>query len=234
MIYGKKNVLQWFDSTNMQYWTLYPLGKTESGNPTMKSDESENATHLSALEDLRNRINWINGRYTIVASAVPKNISKGTYREDFQTSITDEEIIKPPSGTISIGNIPATEDIEKRISERVDAALQKMENESLKEKIKELEKENKSLQDNSPLNKIAGVISPFAPQIISSLFPGTGSLPKVAGLPVNEEVDEDQQRLENVVSILSEIDNDWLQKLEKLAFKVKANPSLWNMVNTFL
>lgn len=239
MIYGKKNILAWFESTKFPYWTIYQQGKTDSGNFVAKSDESETATARAALEDLTHRIGWLNGKYTIVASGVPKNVSKGTFREDFSISMTEEnQATQQPAPVHHISGI-APDEMEKRIAAAVDAAMTKKELADLKVLVKEQEKEIKTLTDNGPMATIAGLAKEYAPVVIPHLFPAAGATAKVAGLQADqpdqvEDGNEDQARLVNIVNIMESIDPDWLVKLEKLAFKLQANPSMWGMVQTFI
>jgi len=236
MIYGKKNILAWFESTKFPYWTIYHQGNTTSGNFVAKSDESETATAAAALEDLTHRIGWLNGKYTIVASGVPKNVSKGTFREDFSISMSEENQTTQQLAPVQQISGIAPDEMEKRIAAAVDAAMTKKELADLKVLVKEQEKEIKTLTDNGPMATIAGLAKEYAPVVIPHLFPAAGATAKVAGLPADEQEDDnqDQARLVNIVNIMESIDPDWLVKLEKLAFKLQANPSMWGMVQTFI
>src|SRR5687767_10990731 len=92
MIEGRKNIAAWFEQTGKPYWIIYQKGKVESGNPSFRSDEREGVTNSDAITELKRVLQIISrGQYTIIASDKAQITAKGTFREEFEISISESQ-----------------------------------------------------------------------------------------------------------------------------------------------
>lgn len=246
MIDGKQNILAWFENTGMPYWAIYPGKNVEGGNYCAKMTEpaeGETPTLSEAYNDLARKLALISsGQYTIVANVSGKITAKGTCREEFRVSLSDN-ITAPPTIAPVIGiNGPPEIDIEARINSAVKAALMERDFELLKKENQELKSQVEELDEKNPMNRIGSVIADILPVILPSLIAGNSNqqpTAKVAGLTAQNPIEmqnetfteNDQEKLEKVIEIFSEIDpKGWLDKLLNLAEKVKAKPFYLDMI----
>lgn len=245
MIEGKHNVLTWFENTGFTYWLIYPGKSTDGGNWTAKSGDSESQTPGDSIRELQRTLQLLSGgSFTIVACQVPKNVAKGAYKVEFRISVLDSPQ-QTVNHAVAIGSV-SSDDVAQRIKDGIDKAMTEHRLKALEAENAELKKQVAEYDGNDPWTRIGNIVADYGPQIIP-LLTGSQSAPavaRVAGLqaePQNmpreiedaTEVDEAaQQQLERIISILSSIDPDgWLDKLEKLALKLQAKPSLLNMIN---
>ena len=254
MLIGKKNILKWFDDSKGNYWYIYNYGQASNGaNIAYQSDQDDNITHERARNSLEDALSILNGRFDLVSTETASRKPKGDWKITFQINQAEERV----NAISGFPQQPVMQGIsEDEVEKRIQKALQEHEqkkqlNEAL-ERIKELEKENKEYQENDPWNKIGEVAIPL-------LHRWLGNMPaaaQVAGFPVTsteqpsnahfEEstsketvvssefklTDEEETRLANVITILHAIaPNIWLNKLERLAAMVQANPAMLNMIN---
>lgn len=246
MLYGKKDVIKWFDTSKKKYWTIYRFGESANGaNVTLASEDGESVTHEQNRQMLNDALTLLNGRYDIVAHDSPKRVPKGDWKESFELNQHQEH-------NNNIGSIPATiqgfsqEDVDQKIKNALKEYKREQEFEQTLTRLKELEKENKELQKNDPWNKIGEIALPLLTTWVGNKFPQAqvaGIPPESTTTPTNEHLegeeietitlsDDEQNRLSNVISILHTIAPDvWLRKLEKLAAMVQSNPSMLNMIN---
>lgn len=246
MLDGRKNIVAWFELTNMPYWIIYQRGKTESGNPSFRSDEREGVTAIDAADQLKKTLNIIGrGQYSIIASAVPKVTAKGTFREEFEISINENAPAAAPAAIN--GPVLSTEDVAAQVRAGIEEYKRTVEMENLRKKVADLEKEKAELEKRvtDPLNRIAGVLEPYAPSIVQQLFPQRA---QVAGIPPADSrvddvqapaetidlTDEQNERLSNALSVFAQHDADWLRTLERMAAKLQTNPQLISMIKNFL
>lgn len=248
MITSRKNALEWFEALNVAYWYLYPGKDTNSGNWVKKSSDSEAATPADAMRELEQTFHWIDsGLYTIVATDTAKNTPKGKFIMQVNLSRLEQTGQQQGSGQQVIQGIPEDQ-VEKRIAAAVDAAMQKLEMKKLQAEVEQLRKENKELEDNSPFAKLAGIAVDLAPSILPHILGVKAPVAQVAGLNAIPPADHVQQaevvdevpaevltdmenRVNAIIETLSSIDpTGWLDKLEMLASKVKANPNLLTMI----
>ena len=254
MIEGKKNVEQWFEHHQKPYWIIYQKAKEGSGNPSYKSDDREGVTFSDAYDQLKKVLGIIGrGQYCIIAADKPAITAKGTFREDFEISINESTGGGAPSQVASIAGPQLTsEDIAAQVQQGVKAGIEaykrEQEMDNLKKELADLKKENSDLekQANDPLNRIAGILEPYAPSIVKEIFPKAA---QVAGLPkacdkvedavagTAETVDltpEQNERLSNALSVFAQYDTEWLQTLERMAVKLQSSPQLLTMIKSFL
>jgi len=250
MIEGRKNVNSWFEQTGKPYWIIYHKGKVESGNPSYRSDEREGVTNTDALNELKKVLQIIGrGAYTIIASDKAQITAKGTYREDFEISVTESTEgaviggIQPAAAQVS--GITA-EDVAKAVKDGIDRYRTERELEDLRKQNEDLKKEVKELEKakNDPWNKLVTTIAPHAEPIISGLMGRPTA--QVAGLPHSEKLDdnativetdltpEQNEQLSYVCSVFAKHDPDWLTTLKKMADKLEDSPQLLNMIKSFL
>lgn len=254
MIEGRKNVSAWFEQTGKPYWIIYHKGKVESGNPSYRSDEREGVTNTDALGELKKILQIIGrGAYTIIASDKAQITAKGTYREDFEISVTESQDSAAVSGVASGAAVTTgftMEDVKKAAQEASREAVEsykrereledlRKENAELKKDVKELEKAK-----NDPWNKVMTAIAPHAEPIISG-FMGRPTA-QVAGLPANDKLEDNNaleetdltpeqvEQLSYVCSVFAKHDPDWLNTLNKMADKLEENPQLLNMIKSFI
>jgi hypothetical protein len=248
MIEGRQNVLAWFENTGFTYWLIYPGKNTDGGNWTAKSGESESQTPGDSLRELQRTMQLLSGgSFTIVASQVPKNVAKGAYKVEFRISVFDSQP-QPAAQAPAVAGIGADE-IQQRIADGIAKAMTEHRLKLLEAENAALKKELAEHDTNDPWHRVGTIVADYGPQLIP-LLTGTATQPmaKVAGLQAqpaqviqttepttdeNNEVDPAaQEKLERVISIFSEIDPEgWLDKLEQLALKLQAKPSLLNMIN---
>jgi len=248
MIQGKKNILDWFetDCKDCRYWILFDFHKTDSGNYRSRSSDDENATNKSAYDELARTLGRIsNGRYTLVALAKGGNIpAKGKFQEDIELSYMDGTNNMPSmiGGVIPDGYIKA-DDVDAQIKKALRNYQQEQELTAMKQRLTELEKENKELTKavDDPINKIIAIAGPYLPKILGMEAAAVAGLPQGTmqpAQPTEEDVMElpvdVQERLGKVVETFMEATPEWLEILEKMAAKVKANPSVLSTIKMFL
>lgn len=262
MILGNDHIVQWFARTGNPYWMAYHKASgVESGQYAAKSDEMENATNNTAMDDLRK---WLaicrdGSEYILVSSPTPKLTSKGYQRETFEVRAH-----LSLSASHQVVNTPAVSGITAEdVKQQVDAALKnyKAEQETiaLKKELDELKKENRELKKSvdEPLNRVIAAVSPHSEAIIAGIFGGPKA--QVAGFPkANQGLDdnyhgqqsdipiegveapeedlnpEQAAAVQSFVSVLASNDPDWVNTLNRMADKINSNPSVIGMLKNFL
>jgi len=253
MITSRKNAIEWFDSLNVAYWYLYPGKDTNSGNWIRKSSDSEAATPADAIRELEQTFQWLDsGAFTLVATDTAKNTPKGKYMMQVNFSRLENANAGYNNNQATVVQGIPESDVEKRIAAAVQAAMDKIEMQRLKEELSELRKENKELNDSNGFTRLAGIAADLLPTVLPHIMGGKVPLAQVAGLNAvpqttlpmdNETVEtieaenltaEEMQRLGNIVETLSQIDpTGWLNKLETLTAAIKKNPALLDMALKF-
>lgn len=243
MIVGKQNIISWFESLHVPYWALFAKGKVETGNPIGRSDDRDSATETDAVESLRKLLDLQNrGQFTLIAAPKPNVAVRGGFRTDFE--ITSPEGAITPQTAISISGMPQSiGELDALTQQR---ANQMIENVKLEMKVQKLQDENEELKkENRELEKEAGkgsnkfweAINGIGVNNIIAAFMKPAA-PAVTGVPhVAEPPENDQQyasRLSNVIAIFQDADPDWLETLERMAAKIKADPSVIKMFKKFL
>lgn len=261
MIEGKQSVLDWFNSHDANYWTIFNSDKSDSGNFFAKySNEQEDAGKSDAYNELSRALSFLSrGKFKIVCTLSPKMAARGKQETMFEITTTANNM---PAPIPTLGGIPDGYISKSEIGSIVSDELNKYKTEvRLKEmeaQIKELEKQNKDLEDaaTEPMTVIMGHLQPYLGAIISSIMPGVQKM--VAGIPPGDSNDihqhqfktqplhmaqhnnetetaelspEQLQRLTAVVEKLQSVTPDWLENLELIANKVVAKPALLNMLN---
>lgn len=243
MIVGKQNIISWFESLHVPYWSLFSKGKVDTGNPIGKSDDRDNVTETEAVESLRKLLDILSrGQFTLIASDKSRVATRGGFRADF-------EIISPEGAMVTQSNYQISgmpQSIQELDSLTQQRAQQLTENmklemklERLKEENEELKEENKALEKEASKgsNRFWEAINGIGVQNIIAAF-ATKSAPAVTGVPHVADPPENDvqyaQRLSTVISIFQEADPDWLGTLEKMAMKIKQDPSVIKMFKKFL
>lgn len=254
MIEGKQNILSWFESTGFPYWSLFHQGKTDSGNWVAKSNESEGASASTAYGDLEKQLKLLSrGKFTLVATARPGMLSKGTFRTDIEISMADSSSAQPAPAPV-VSGIPEGYLSKTEIAGIVETRLKEYQTEQelkdLREKVKLLEKENKELEaeSNDGMNKFLGAIHPFVPHFLGQYTAKVAGLPEPQTLPIHtpmqnetetEEMQEitpqEAERLQNAINVFYQAaPTEWLLILEKMAAKIQTSPGILNTLKSFL
>lgn len=243
MIVGKQNIISWFESLNVPYWVLFAKGKVESGNQIARSNDTDSATVADSLADLKKILDLQSrGQFTLIAAGKPTVTARGGFREDFE--IPSSESYQQSSSQPMIAGYPQSlEELDRMADVRAQRFAKEMklemQIERLQEKLEELQKENKELEKEADKgsNRLWDAINGIGVEKIIGLFMPK-QLPNVAGIPQTNEVPENDNnyatRLGNVIAIFQANDPDWLDTLEKMAAKIKSDPSVIKMFKKFL
>jgi hypothetical protein len=245
MITGKQNIQQWFEATDCSYWALFNHKGTDSGNWVTRSSQEDGSTPQTALRDLAKALSLISyGKYTLAAIQKAGTLpSKGKFVTDVEISYTDTNA--PQQQTQAIAG-PSAINVEEAIQKALQDYKLNEEVKQLKAKNAELEKENKELQREDPIGKLVSICGPYIPKIlgleaaqVAGIHPGTmQAAPNT--IQHNEVEDEyslteqENQRLATVVETFMQADVNWLETLEKMAAKVKADPGILKTLKMFL
>lgn len=246
MIKGIDNTLKWFEKTGVRHWKIYSIGKTDSGNPVLMSNQDGTNTSNS-YTDLKDALHLLHGRYTLIACDEAGKLSpKGNFKEDIEIFDTPANALSPAPVISGV----APEDVEAKINKAVADAIEKhtaqkkaeelqKENEELKKQLKEMEKES-----SSALNKVIGAIGNYVlpffdagkPAQVAGIPPGANHVPENGHVEENviHLTPEEQERLGHIVAKLYIIapGGVWLEKLEVLTGIVEKNPDLLNKIDS--
>lgn len=253
MIRGKDNILKWFELQNKPYYSIFRKGQEASGNFVFSNRDKEDQDISSANDSLNFSLSLIsNGEYFIYCSDKKDASSKGRSETHFAISIN--ETAAPAAAQIS-GTGGGAFDYETMMSKAREMATEQFEKLQLKselanakEKLKEVEKDNKDLQQkiNAPWTKVIDQIHPYVGSIAEQLgFKKSGQAFQVSALPADEslvdnEITPDQAENMNKVvhdfcEALQEYSPDqWLVIMARLTAAIKADPKKIEMALTFL
>src|SRR5690242_6518805 len=151
MIVGRQNIISWYQTLQVPYWSLYYKGKVDSGNPVYRSSTESNATVTDSVTQLRDALDLLaRGAYTLIAHDKEKTSSRGGFRVDFELpSPADPAGVPLPAATIS-GMPQSLDELDKFAESRAERVVKQvkmeMQLEKLQEQNEELRKENKELQ----------------------------------------------------------------------------------------
>ena len=85
MIKGIDNTLKWFEKTGVRHWKIYSIGKTDSGNPVLMSNQADGTNTSNSYTDLKDALVLLHGRYTLIACDEAGKLSpKGNFKEDIE------------------------------------------------------------------------------------------------------------------------------------------------------
>lgn len=258
MIEGKEKIVDWYDNLpdSMVWWNIYGRGKVQTGDRVICSSQQEVLSKSQAREELSNALQILSGDYTIVVCEQPGKLStKGNFREDVRVlygSNNNQQQQAPVINGIPPGMVPMAE-VQKMINDALDKQRLERQLEDLQKQNKELQKELKEGGND----RIGKIVEMFAPQIIGYFTQGAAPAAAVGKIPdeapstiinhetnlhtmadettmTDEQVDAINERLGSVVEAFAAADPNWLETLEKMAAKVKANPGIINTLKAFL
>lgn len=253
MIYGAEKLIQWFEMQGRPYYTVYRQNKEQSGNYADTNTDNENETMESAMARL-NR--WMalqtSGQFFIVAHDSQKTTSKGRAETHFTLSAVAQAVPmqqQPVQGIGSIGMVTMQE-VEAKAQEMFNNLIIKHELEKLRLQVKELETQNKQLQQGSqaPIKQFLGAINPYIPNIMAGFGfkPGVNGLPQPTAGPLPNHTDagtvadeRGQEYYQGVVQQfchkLGEVfPDEWADILVKLTNTLESNPDKIKMALNFL
>jgi hypothetical protein len=200
MIYGRNNLLAWFDALpeTYVYFSIYRKGKIESGNAVFTNKEETNTVKPESRQKLDNYLKILgSGEFEIIANDKPMLTVKG--RQEIAFTISQNEYNQTQQQPMQgIGNInsgvpdgyisktEAAEIAQKKFEE----LMLKKENEDLKAKVAALEKDNKEFDRKlkGPWQEVISGIAPYAGGILKSMGIIPEPLANVAGIPANKNL----------------------------------------------
>lgn len=243
MIVGKTNIIAWFESLNVPYWVLFAKGKVESGNQIARSNDTDSATITDSIAELKKILDLQNrGQFTLIAASKSTVTARGGFREDFEIPASESYQQQQPNSAIA-GYPQSLEELDRMADQRAQRFAKEikleMQIERLQEKLEELQKENKELEKEADKgsNRFWDAINGIGVNNIIGMFMPKQA-PAVAGIPTTNEIPENDNgyatRLGNVIAIFQANDPDWLDTLEKMAAKIKSDPSVIKMFKKFL
>lgn len=221
MIYGRTNVLAWFDTLPEGYvfFQIYRKGKIESGNGMFTNKDDANTVKSDSRQKLDNYLRIIgSGEFEIVVNDKPLLTTKGRLETPFTLSQHEVTGTQQQPAVSGIGGVPegyvSKAEAEAIAEKKFAELLLKKENEDLKAKVVALEKDNKTFEAKlkSPWQEVISGLAPYAPGILKSLGIVPEPLAQVAGhtantpLPNNQTTDmaNEQQQPANEAEVTEE------------------------------
>lgn len=262
MIYGRQNLLTWFDSLpdGYVYFSLFKKGKVESGNSFSTNKDETEPTKQQAREKIDHILKLAgSGEFEIMVNKIQLITTKGRMETAF--SISQNELQSAPSvqgiGAVPDGYVSRAES-ERIAEDKFKRLMEQRELKEAKEKLAALEKENKELDRKikSPWNEAIAGIAPYFPGILQSI--GLVPLKQVAGIPanaplhnneikqtedMNEDIEEqnpqDIQRRQQIITafveqLATQFPDQWESILEKLTGTLQTDPGKIKMALQFL
>lgn len=253
MIVGKQNIIAWFESLNVPFWVLFAKGTVDKGNPIGQNSEkkkdadSASVNITDSLEELKRLLDLQNrGQFTLIAADKPNVTVRGGFRADFEIPSSEANTAAPIlAPNIGIGGMPQSigelDDLTtKRAAQMVENVKLEMKLQKALDENAELKKENKELEKESAkgINRFWDAINGIGVDKIISAFMTKAPVPQVTGIqetaaPPENDV-EYANRIGNVLRIFQENDPDWIDTLERMAYKIQADPSVIKMFKKFL
>lgn len=184
MIYGRNKILQWYENIpDCPYISIYRKGKVETGNFVFSNKDTPNQTKDDGRLYLEKCLAIIgSGDFEIIAHTKDANTQKGRYEESFSISASEATANNPQQQQPAVAGIPegyvskaeATQIAEDKFRQM----MNEKENEELRKKFAELQKENKELTANAkkPWNDMIGTLAPYLPEVLK----GFGLIPAIA------------------------------------------------------
>jgi hypothetical protein len=231
MILGSAKLLEWFESNNCIYWTIF---SGEGKGKIFNSDVSENISKGDSLTRLQQVLNLLgNGTYFIQAWHTGLN-ANSYFKTRFIIDSNSHASVNGIGGVSPVPQIDIRAEIERGINDYKNSV-----------EIERLRAENAELQAevNDKMMRILGRIEPYLGDIISGFFPqAKPSVGSQRQLPVNNNnntqemhaTPEEQSRLENAIENWSASDPDFIKLTEKIAQLAKSDPSTYNMAKNML
>ena len=245
IINGKDNVLSWFDTVPANHWIIYAYEKSDSGFLVLRSTEDDQLTKEASRDELSKALSLLSGRFTICAMPGIKRSAKGDYKINMELEKAGANVgnaFTPPQQGLQG---PAV-DVQAEIKKALDKYKAEQKLEELQKQVDELKKENKELEKsaNDPFNELIKIAGPYIPHLLGNQAPAVAGINDAAptihqttnDMPAEEVFmsDAEHERLSEVVRTFMAADPQWLETLEKMAAKVKANPSVLNTLKAFL
>ena len=246
------------------YWALYYRSNKASGQPIARMREQEEVTKNEGIQELEKHLNLLSrGTYSLTAMPGAKIKGRGSETVDFEITdgIAGYDGSTPqPAAPVVQGF--TKEDVAAAVATEMAKYKAEVELENLKKELAELKRENKELQDSheDPWGKIAGVVAPHLPGLLGLQQAGVAGVPELpvpapssihhqstTNMPTNENAgstiqtdtevklsEADQNRLGEILGGFAEIDPDWMNTLDRMVKKGKANPSLISLLKSML
>ena len=224
MIGNVENVIKWLQVNDLNYWRV----KVKEGDNATVFETTEGKTFDDNVSNFRRVMDLSQGnRYFITANSL-KAQSKGNYFEEFKNLETQTSAIgSNQQSQMSIGVAP--EEVDRRVSDAVERAMDKLEMKRIKEENAELQKIVREA-DNT-MSRIMKKVEPYIGTVVGSLvgkfIPQAPQL-GIAGIDEVEQEHEtqnakpetgnDQQtRLQNALERWSKADPDFIDIIETVA-----------------
>ena len=249
MIHGRMNVLAWFDAqTNKPYFSIFRNKGGDNSNPVFTNRDHENETTASARARLDSFLNLLaTGEFFIVANENEKTTAKGRAETAFSLSQSEQSHTTPSISGIGVGYL-TPEQADQRAQDQFTRLMTEHELKSVKERVKELEKENKELNNkiSGPWNKVVDTVAPHIGTILGSLgLTGATATPlPVSGHPESHTLDnnenvgevtaEQNERINKALlpfceALAKRYPNEWISIIERLTVAINEKPAMIDM-----
>jgi len=172
------------------FWSMYKSGAKDSGYHITKSQQDENTSKQDSYDRLAQTLNLLaNGRYVISVQQKPGGIVKGAAAMDFELTMADAQSSNAfvgggnafVGGTNPFVGYVSKEDADRIAEEKFTKLVLKKENEDLKKRVADLEKENKEYEQNSGgvWEQIGGIV---LPHLMGRVFPQAAAAAPAANI----------------------------------------------------
>lgn len=224
---GIENLIKQPAILNCPYWAAY-RDKVSDQNRLRDNYNTEASLEVAekGLRDFCNdmQASGCNVEFWFSETAKP---NKGGYRVPFYMPASNGAI----NHNIGMGASP--EDIEARVQKRMEELFREQRLKALEEENRELRQEIEGTPLTRVLNRVAGSLEPYMPQIIANVFPGSQQ-PQLAGTTTDNQKTEEmnkkeQEQVEKALTILADKRKDLPDLLEKLAKLAQDKPGVFDM-----
>jgi len=226
MIGNVENVIKWLHVNDLNYWRV----KVKEGDNATVFETTEGKTFDDNVSNFRRVMDLSQGnRYFITANSL-KAQSKGNYFEEFKNLETQTSAIGAnQQSQMSIGVAP--EEVDRRVTDAVERAMDKLEMKRIKEENSELQKTIR--EHDTMMNRVIKQTEPFIGTMLGSLvkkfIPDAPQL-GIAGIDDIDQVDNEtetqtaepemqnqQIRLQNALERWSKADPDFIDIIETVS-----------------
>jgi hypothetical protein len=228
MIGNVENVIKWLQVNDLNYWRV----KVKEGDNATVFETTEGKTFDDNVSNFRRVMDLSQGnRYFITANSL-KAQSKGNYFEEFKNLETQTSAIGSTQQQVSVGVAP--EEVDRRVADAVERAMDKLEMKRIKEENAELQKIVREA-DNT-MSRIMKKVEPYIGTVVGSLvgkfIPQAPQL-GIAGIEDIDQVeDETVQTMRASSQNEPEMQNQQARLQTALEKWSKADPDFIDIIET--
>jgi DNA-binding ferritin-like protein (Dps family) len=257
MIYGRRNLLEWFNTNEKPYFSIFRKNTTESGNTVFNNKSRENESMETAGAYLDKCLSLIHtGDYFIFCcKEMGSSTSKG--RSETFFTVSASEAAQPPQHAVAGFGGMDYETMMNKASEQAEARFKNLmvqqELEQTNKRVAELIKENKELNAaaQKPWNKLMQEVHPYIGSIVQQLCfkasPTMAAQLPVSGVPHDDVLEENntaqttttEEIMSNQVNafcdaLAARYPDEWLNIIARLTTCLKNTPDKIDMALKFL